>query len=51
MTFHPHGVSMLRAKNNRLRLFVVNHRPEGEEVAIYNYDDDKLTAEYIESIR
>lgn len=53
--FHPHGMSLLGVKSgaaaNRARLFVVNHRPEFEEVSVYNYDAESNTAEYIDAIR
>jgi len=50
--FHPHGMSLVRARSNdRVRIFVVNHQPHHDEVVIYNYDDEKHVAEYIDVVR
>jgi hypothetical protein len=50
--FHPHGMALQRAKSNdKVRIYVVNHQPTFEEVVVYNYDEEKNVAEYIDSVR
>lgn len=47
--FHPHGISLYLDENGKTRLFVVNHRLEGDFVEIFDYSGDKLV--HRESLR
>jgi arylesterase/paraoxonase len=46
---HPHGISLYLGENGETLLFVVNHRPDGEYVEIFDYQDSALV--HRESIR
>jgi len=46
---HPHGLSLYLGENGEASLFVVNHRPDGEYVEIFDYRDSALVPR--ESIR
>jgi arylesterase/paraoxonase len=47
--FHPHGISLYLGENSEASLFVVNHRPDGEFIEIFDYQDSILV--HRESIR
>jgi arylesterase/paraoxonase len=47
--FHPHGISLYLGENGEASLFVVNHRPDGEFIEIFDYQDSILV--HRESIR
>ncbi len=47
--FHPHGISLYLGDNGETSLFVVNHRPDGEFIEIFDYQDSSLV--HRESIR
>lgn len=46
---HPHGISLYLGENGEASLFVVNHRPDGEHIEIFDYADSTLV--HRESIR
>lgn len=46
--FHPHGMSLFFGENGQERLFVVNHRSDGDFVEIFDYIEGGL--QYVESI-
>ncbi|MCI0694157.1 SMP-30/gluconolactonase/LRE family protein [candidate division KSB1 bacterium] len=46
---HPHGISLYSSDNGAASLFVVNHRPDGEFIEIFDYQDSTLV--HRESIR
>lgn len=46
--FHPHGISLLKDPEAGSRLFVVNHRAEGDYVEVFDARSDSL--EHVESI-
>jgi len=46
---HPHGISLYLGENGAVSLFVVNHRPDGECVELFDYRDSTLV--HRESIR
>jgi arylesterase/paraoxonase len=48
-TLHPHGLSLYLDENGEASLFVVNHRPDGEFIEIFDYRDSTLA--HRESIR
>ncbi len=45
-TLHPHGLDRVRGEDGQVRLYVVNHRPEGGEphhtIAVYRVREDRL---------
>lgn len=47
--FHPHGLSLYLGENGEERLFVVNHRAQGDFVEIFDYENKTLV--HRESIR
>ncbi|MDZ7369015.1 MAG: SMP-30/gluconolactonase/LRE family protein [candidate division KSB1 bacterium] len=47
--FHPHGISLYPGDGGEASLFVVNHRPGGEFIEIFDYHDSTLV--HRESIR
>lgn len=40
--FHPHGISLYTNKNNKIFLFVINHRTDKDVVEIFEYFNKKL---------
>lgn len=46
---HPHGISLFFGESGEASLFVVNHRPDGEFIEIFDYRDSTLV--HRESIR
>jgi arylesterase / paraoxonase len=46
--FHPHGISLYSTPEGKKRLFVVNHRKNGNFIEIFDYKNDTL--KHIESI-
>ncbi len=46
---HPHGISLYLGETGAASLFVVNHRPDGEHIEIFDYRDSTLV--HRESIR
>ncbi len=40
--FHPHGLSLFVAQDGRMRLFVVNHRTEGDAVELFDVIEGNL---------
>ena len=40
--FHPHGISLVSNANGRKRLFVVNHRHDGQFIEVFDYENDRL---------
>ncbi len=49
MSFHPHGLDLVRGDDGVLRLYAISHRPEGEEpphgIVVYRVHDDRLEFE------
>lgn len=40
--FHPHGISLVTNAIGRKRLFVVNHRHDGQFIEVFDYENDLL---------
>jgi arylesterase/paraoxonase len=47
-SFHPHGISFYQSPNGTKKLFVVNHRDEGQFIEIFQFTDSTLV--HLESI-
>ncbi len=46
--FHPHGISLYRGDGGDVRLFVVNHRTDGNYIEIFKVRGERIT--HLESI-
>lgn len=47
-SFHPHGISFYQSPNGAKKLFVVNHREEGQFIEVFQFTDSTLV--HLESI-
>jgi sugar lactone lactonase YvrE len=49
LVLHPHGMDLVRSDDGALRLYVISHRPEGEEpphaIVVYRVEGERLAFE------
>ena len=48
-SFHPHGLYLYQLTNGQKRLFVINHRTDGQYIEIFQFTDSSLV--HLESIQ
>lgn len=50
-SFHPHGISLFQGANGDKKLFVVNHRNDGQYIEVFNWGGTDSSFVYLESIQ